>query len=160
MENIKFGDLYLSKKESTNIIEFLTKMRNIKNYKSKSKYSLYKIFKKQSKNKERIDNTREELKNPLYNISRKESKDIKSTIYNIEKKNWYKKTSKYLDNLDKRILELDKYQDYDDYEYKGLKNIEDLFRITIDKDYYKPKLVNSGCNNNYVQYESNGDRIL
>ena len=88
MENIKIGDLYLSKEESTNIIEFLTKMRNIKNYmniKNKSNGSLYKIFKKQSKNKERIDNIREELKNPLYNISRKESKDIKSTLFNIEK---------------------------------------------------------------------------
>ena len=41
-----------------------------------------------------------------------------------------------------------------------MKNIEDLLRITIDKDYYKPKLVNSGYNNNYVQYESKGDRIL
>ena len=85
MEDIKPRDLYLSKKESTNIIEFLAKMRNIKNYKSKSNDSLYRIFKKQSKNKERIDNIREELKNPLYNISKKESKDIKSTLYNIEK---------------------------------------------------------------------------
>ena len=162
MENIKLGDLHLSKKESTNIIEFLAKMRNIKNYKSKSNDSLYKIFKKQSKNKETIDNIREELKNLLYNISRKESKDIKSALYNIEKtkKISSKKTSKYLDKLDKRILELHKYQDYDDYEYKEIKNIEDLFRITIDKDFYKPKLVNSGYNNNYVQYESKGDRIL
>ena len=62
MGNIKLGDLYLSKKESTNIIEFLTKMRNIKNYKNKSNDSLYKIFKKQSKNKERTDNIRGELK--------------------------------------------------------------------------------------------------
>ena len=85
MENIKLGDLYLSKKESTNIIQFPPKMRNIKNYKSKSNDSLYKTFKKQSKNKERIDNIREELKSPFYNISRKESKDIKSTLYNIEK---------------------------------------------------------------------------
>ena len=46
MENIKLGDLYLSKKESTNIIEFLVKMRNIKDYKSKSNDRLYKIFKK------------------------------------------------------------------------------------------------------------------
>ena len=36
MENIRLGDLYLSKKESRNIIEFLTKMRNINDYKSKS----------------------------------------------------------------------------------------------------------------------------
>ena len=46
MENIKLGDLYLSKKESTNIIEFLAKISNIKNYKNKSNDSLYKIFKK------------------------------------------------------------------------------------------------------------------
>ena len=45
MENIKFGNLYLSKKESTNIIDFLAKMRNIKNYKSKSSDTLYEIFK-------------------------------------------------------------------------------------------------------------------
>ena len=36
MENIKLGDLYLSKEESKNIIEFLAKERNIKNYKNKS----------------------------------------------------------------------------------------------------------------------------
>ena len=47
MDNIKLGDLYLSKKESTNIIEFLAKMGNIKNYKSKSSNKLYEIFKKQ-----------------------------------------------------------------------------------------------------------------
>ena len=33
-------------------------------------------------------------------------------------------------------------------------------RVIIGKDYYKPKLVNSGYNNNYVQYESKRDRIL
>ena len=47
MENIKLDDLYLSKKESINIIEFLAKMRNIKNYQRKSSYKLYEIFKKQ-----------------------------------------------------------------------------------------------------------------
>ena len=36
MENIKLGDLYLSKEESKDIIEFLAKKRNIKNYKNKS----------------------------------------------------------------------------------------------------------------------------
>ena len=53
MENTKLGDLYLSRKESTNIIEFLAKMRNIKNYKSKSSDKLYEIFKKQSKKKKK-----------------------------------------------------------------------------------------------------------
>ena len=161
MANIKLGDLYLSKEESKDIIELLAKKRNIKNYKSKSSDRLYNIFKKQSKNKKRIDNIREELKNPKY-ISKSESKDIKRNLYNIEKqrKISLKKTSKYLDELDKRILRLDKYHDYDDFEYKGIKDIENLFKISIDKDYYKPKLNKSGYNKNYAPYESKGDKIL
>ena len=55
---------------------------------------------------------------------------------------------------------MDKYHDYDDYEYKGIKDIKDLFKLSIDKDYYKPILVKSGYNGNYVQHESKGDKIL
>ena len=117
MADIKLGDLYLSKDESKDIIELLPKKRNIKNYKSRSSDDLYKIFKKQSKNKKRIDDIRDELKDPTDNIYKSESKDIKRTLYNI------RKTSKYLNELDKRILKLDKYQDCDDYEYKGIKDI-------------------------------------
>ena len=140
MESIKLGDLYLSKSELNDIVQLVAKKRHIENYQNKSNDSLYKIFKKQSKNKERIDNIREELKNPLYNISKKESKDIKSTLYNIEKtkKISSKKTRKYLDKLDKRILELDKYQDYDDYEYKGIKNIAIGKPILIKSSLDKP----------------------
>ena len=106
MENIKLGDLYLSKKESTNIIEFLAKMRDIKNYKSKSSDRLYEIFKKQSKNKERIGNIREDLKDLGYKLSKTELKEIKTNLYNIEKRKKIssKKTNKYLDELDKKIL--------------------------------------------------------
>ena len=84
MANIKLGDLYLSKEESKDITELLAKKRNIKNYKSNSSDKLY-IFKKQSKNKKRIDDMREELKNPTYNILKSEPKDIKRNLYNIEK---------------------------------------------------------------------------
>ena len=87
MENIKLGDLYLSLEESKDIIEFLDKKRNIKNYKNKSSDRLYKIFKKQSESKKRIDDIKDELKNLTYNISKSESKDIKKTLYNIEKRN-------------------------------------------------------------------------
>ena len=55
---------------------------------------------------------------------------------------------------------MEKYHDYDDHEYKGIKDIKDLFKPSIDKDYYKPVLVKSGYNNNFVQYESKGDKIL
>ena len=86
MENLKLGNLYLSKKESTNMIEFLAKMRNIKNYKSKSSDRLYEISKKQSKNKERIDNIREDLKDLSYKLSKSELKEIETNLYNIEKR--------------------------------------------------------------------------
>ena len=68
------------------MIEFLAKMRNIKNYKSKSSDRLYEIFKKQSKNKERIDNIREDLKDLSYKRSKSELKEIKTNLYNIEKR--------------------------------------------------------------------------
>ena len=71
---------------STNIIDFLAKVRNIKNYKSKSSDGLYEIFKKQSKNKERTDNIREDLKDLSYKLSKSELKEIKTNIYNIEKR--------------------------------------------------------------------------
>ena len=34
-----------------------------------------------------------------------------------------------------------------------------MFKLPIDEDYYKPT-VKSGYNNNYIQYESKGDKIL
>ena len=77
MANIKLEDLYLSKEESRDIIELLAKKRNIINYKTNSSDKLYNIFKKQSKNKKRIDDIREALKNSKYIISKSELKNIK-----------------------------------------------------------------------------------
>ena len=53
MENLNLADLYLSREESKNIIEFLVKKINIKNYKSKSSNELLEVMKKQSKNKKK-----------------------------------------------------------------------------------------------------------
>ena len=44
--------------------------------------------------------------------------------------------------------------------YRGINNVHDLFKLSIDKDRYKPILVKSGYKNNYIQYESKGDKIL
>ena len=101
MGNIKLGDLCLSKSELDDIVQLIAK-----NYQNKSNdlyTSLYKIFKKQPKNKKRIDNIREDLKDLSHKISKSEYKDIKTKLYNIEKnkKNSLNKTTKYLDELDK-----------------------------------------------------------
>ena len=158
----------LSKEESRDIIEFLVRKRNIKNYKRKSNDRLLqaikekKINKQQSKNKKRIDILKEELKDLSYKLSRSELKEIKKNLYNIEKRNQFdsKRTNKYLDELDKKIPKLDKYHYHDDYEYRGIENMKNLFKLSIDEDYYKPILVKSGYNNNYIQYESKGNKIL
>ena len=38
--------------------------------------------------------------------------------------------------------------------------MHNLFKLSIGKDYYKPALVKSGYNNNYIQYESKRDKIV
>ena len=138
MENIKLGDLYLSRKESTNIIEFLAKMRNIKNYKSKSSNKLYEIFKKQSKNQRRIDNVREDLKDLSYKLSKSELKNIKTNLCNTEKtkKISSNKTSKYLDELDKKILKLDEtcvmYTRSDNEEFMSSDDTNEIIKLLFE----------------------------
>ena len=63
-------------------------------------------FLKNHLNKKRIDDIRNELKDPTYNISKSKSKDIKKSLYNIEKRNIIgsRKTTRYLDELDKKYL--------------------------------------------------------
>ena len=55
---------------------------------------------------------------------------------------------------------MDKYYHNDDFEFRGIRDIQDLFKLLIDEDHYKPTLVESGYNNNYIQYESKGDKIV
>ena len=87
-------------------MQLVAKKRNIKNYKNKSNDRLYKIFKKQSRNKKRIDDIRNALKDPTYNISKSKSKDINKSLYNIEKRNIIRsrKTARYLMNQIKKYL--------------------------------------------------------
>ena len=93
MENLNLADLNLSLEESRDIIEFLAKKRNIKNYKRKSSNELLHAIKEnnkqqkiKSKNEERINTIREELKDLSYKLSRSELKEIKKNLYNIEKR--------------------------------------------------------------------------
>ena len=116
-----------------------------------------------NKNKTRIDEIKEEIKELGHKLSRQELKEIKKNLYEIENKKGHlksKKTQKYLNNLEKRIYKLNKYYDYDDVKYRGIRNIKDLFDLSISEYYYKPIIVNSAFNNNYIQYESKGDKIL
>ena len=165
MMDLKLKDLNLSPKELRHITKYLAKKRNIADYKSKSNDELLRSIKnKDNKQQKRVHLIREELKRLGYKLPKSELKDIKKRLYNIESEKKLlnsKRTKKYLDELDKKILKLDRYyRDYDDYEYKGIKDVKDLFKLSVDKNYYKPILVKSGYNGNYVQYESKADKIL
>ena len=112
-----------------------------------------------SKTKKRIEIIREKLKELRHKLSKTELKEIKKHLYNIDNKKELlesETTKKYLDELDKKILKLDEYYDDDDFEFRGIENVQDLFKMLI----YKPTLVKSGYNNNYIQYESKGDNVL
>ena len=82
MENLNLTDVKLLQEESRDVIEFLARKRNIKNYKRKSSNELLqaikrnKINKQQHKNKERIDNIREDLKDLSYKLSKSELQKI------------------------------------------------------------------------------------
>ena len=44
------------------------------------------------------------------------------------------------------------YSDYDDIEYKGIRNVRNFFDLSFDEDYYKPIITNGAFNKNYNQY--------
>ena len=69
---------------------------------------------------------------------------------------------KNLDELERNLSKTKKYYDCDDAEYRGIKDVKDLFDLSIDEDYYKPIITNSAFNSNYIQYERRGskDKIL
>ena len=39
-----------------------------------------------------------------------------------------------------------------------MRDVGNLFDLEIDKDYYKPTRTNEASNNNYIEYESKGDK--
>ena len=115
-----------------------------------------------SKNKKRIETAREKLKELCHKLSKSDLKKIKKHLYNVENKKELLEleiTKEYFDELDKNILELDEYyndDDDDDDDFIGIENVQDLFKILI----YKPTIVKSGYNNNYIEYRSEGNEIL
>ena len=59
--------------------------------------------------------------------------------------------------LKESLFKLKKYYDYDDIEYKGMRDVGNLFSQSTDKDYDKPIKTNDAFNNNFTENESKGD---
>ena len=161
MNNTLLKNLFLSPEQSRDLAEFLAQERGNGNM---SNDELSRALKaSENKKKKRIDEIRQEIKELGHKLSRQELKEIKKNLYEIENKKGRlksKKTKKYLNKLEKRTYGLNKYYDYDHVKYRGIRDIKDLFDLSISEDYYKLIIVNNAFNNNYIQYESKGDKIL
>ena len=97
-------------------------------------------------------------------VTKNEREKIKKALYEIENKT--KLSDKEKEKIDDNLLELvnklnkkekNRYHDRDDWDYHGLKDIENMFD-NIDDNYYRPILVKSSFNESYKYYESRGDK--
>ena len=89
--------------------------------------------------------------------------EIRRNLYEREnKKNLFalkiKEIERNLLELEENLFKTKNYYDRDDTEYKGIKNVKDLFDLLVYEDYYKPIITNGAFNNSYIQYERKGDK--
>ena len=91
-------------------------------------------------------------------MSKSKINEFRRSLFNIKTlKNRYTQeiidTEENLFELEKSLSRLRKYYDYNDTEYRGIRDIRNLFN-GIDEDYYKPVRTKSAFNSNYIEYES------
>ena len=157
---------------SLNELKQIAKMRRIKNYKIMSKERLLSALDESNEssgnvsnfNNARIKKIREDFNELRHRFSKSKINEFKRSLYNIKNQEnlsalEIKETKKSLDKLKKSLLSLKKYHYYDDAEYKGIRDIRNLFG-EIDEDYYKPIKTKSVFNGNRIEYESRGDKNL
>ena len=156
-------------------LQAIAQVRGIKDYESMSRDELLSIIfpSKKAKNakkgkkpktsfsKARIQEIREEFNESRYKFSKLKIKELRENLYKIEKgknlsESKIKEIEKNLTELEENILKSKKYYEYDDGEYRRIRNVKDLFDLPIDEDYYEPVLVKSTFDGNYIQYESRG----
>ena len=113
--------------------------------------------------KARIEKIRKEFNESRHNFSKSKINEIRRNLYDIEnEKSLFeskrKEIEKNLTELEENLSKTKKYYDYDGIEYKGRRNIKNFFDLLIDEDYYELIITKVAFNNNYIQYESKGDK--
>ena len=164
MKRVPLKNLNLSPEDLRDLAEFLAQKRGIRDHENMSNDKLFNALKaSENKNKTRIDEIREEIKKLGHKLSRQELKEIKKNLHEIKNKKGHsasKKTKEYLNKLEETFYKLNTYYDYDDAKYMAIKDTKGLFDLSISEDYYKPIIDKGAFNNNYIQYESKGDKVL
>ena len=147
---------------STKELKTIAKIRGIKGYKNMPEdellgaFTLSKPVKKSKKpkansSKARIEKITKEFNESRQEFSKSKINEIRKNLYEIENENnlfesKIKDIERNLTELKENLSKTKKYYDYDDVEYKGIRNIKDLFDLSIDEDYYKPIITKGAFN--------------
>ena len=88
-------------------------------------------------------------------MSKSKINEFRKSLFNIKAlKNHYTQeiidTEENLFELEKSLSRLRKYYDYNDTEYRGIRDIRNLFN-GIDEDYCKPIRTKSAFNSKYIK---------
>ena len=161
--------------QSRDELERIAKIRRIKNHEEmtkeeltisllKSKQSIAELFNNNLDDNEISDIRR--ILNRLRDIlPRKYRKEIKEKLYEIEHNENLSEAEKeendeYLRKLVRILNDKEEHSlyDRDDFDYYGIRDIENLFDEASEEDYYKPILVKSSFKDNYKYYENRGDK--
>ena len=122
-----------------NEIKQIAKMRRIKNHKNMSKERLLSALNKSELamsgnnfDNARIKKIREDFNKLRDRFLKPKIKEIRKTLYEIENiknlsKPKLKKIEQNLIGLEESLFKLNKYHDYDDIEYYGIRDIKKLF---------------------------------
>ena len=150
--------------------KLVEKNRGIKDCKTKSEDDLIRILiepkTKISLSKKRIKDIRKDVNKSRHMFSKSKIKQIRKSLYDIKNSKNLSKSKKKV--IEKNLLEFEKSlsnpeknRDYDDNEYRGIRDVSSLFNQSFDKDCYKPiKTIGSfDDKNNYIEYESKEIKI-
>ena len=146
----------------TDELKQIAKLRGIKEYKSMSKERLIssinesKTVKENNFNGARTEKIRKDFNELRDRLSNPKIKEIRKDLYKIENKK--KRDWKNPLRSENSLSKLKKYYDYDDIEYRGIRDVKNLFDLSIDEDYYKPIRTIDNFNSNYIEYEMKGDK--
>ena len=134
-------DLGLSSKE----LKVIAEIRGIKGYESMSEGELLSAItpSKQAKkgkkpktsfSKAKIEKIRKEFNESRYKFSKLKIKEIRKNLYEIENEknpseSKIKEIERSLTELEENLSKTKKYYDYDDSEYRGIRNLFEVFEI-------------------------------
>ena len=124
----------------------------------KSKERIFELFNDNNNNK--ISDIRRIINRLRDILPKKDRKEIKDKLYKIEhQRNISEEEQDYLIKLARIRNDKEEHSlyDRDDFDYYGIRDIENLFDEASEENYYKPIFVKSSHKGNYKHYESNGD---